>query len=181
MKSSQDLYLQIEEPKSQPLQLKELLWKYWANVGICQQHMGTQINSQVTREVAAVLGEELKTCINKSCADRWYARTHSCHGKTTLKAATGEFCQIWHKILPLAGFNHNTTYHQSLGCEATPAFHGRIPHNLLHYQLGYNPNPISPQSEIAEEVQRRMTLLNYQTKKNTMQSFLKYKHNMTAK
>ena len=78
MKSSQDLYLQIEEPKSQPLQLKELLWKYWANVGICQQHMGTQITSQVTREVAAVLGEELKhASTNHARTDGMLERTHA--------------------------------------------------------------------------------------------------------
>ena len=45
-------------------------------------------------------------------------RTHATV-KTHLKAATGEFRNNWHKFLPLAVLNHNTTYHASLGCEPT--------------------------------------------------------------
>ena len=62
-------------------------------------------------------------------------RTHATV-KTHLKAATGEFRNNWHKFLPLAVLNHNTTYHASLGCEPTRVFHGRIPHNILDYKLG---------------------------------------------
>ena len=77
--------------------------------------------------------------------------------KTHLKAATGEFRNNWHKYLPLAVLNHNTTYHASLGCEPSRVFHGRIPHNILDYKLGYNPNPrYQPQSDVAEEIQKRM-------------------------
>ena len=101
-------------------------------------------------------------------------RTHATV-KTHLKAATGEFRNNWHKFLPLAVLNHKSTYHASLGCEPTRVFHGRIPHNILDYKLGYNPNPRStPQTDIAEEIQRRMDILNDQTKKNIMQSYLKY-------
>ena len=93
-----------------------------------------------------------------------------------MKAATSEFRNNWHKFLPLAVLNHNTTYHASLGCEPTRVFHGRIPHNILDYKLGYNPNPrYTPHSDIAEEIQRRMPILKDQTKKNIMQSYLKYK------
>ena len=64
--------------------------------------------------------------------------------KSHLKAATGEFRNNWQKYLPLAVLNYNTTYHASLGCEPSRVFHGRIPHNILDYKLGYNSNPISP-------------------------------------
>ena len=115
-------------------------------------YLGTQFNAQVTHEVAAVLGIELK-----------------------LKAATGDFRHNWHKFLPLAVPNHNTTYHPSLGCEPSRVFHGRIPHNILDYKLGYNPNPkYLPQTDVAEEVQRRMNVLIDQTKKNIVQSYLKH-------
>ena len=76
----------------------------------------------------------------------------------------------------MAVLNHNTTYHATLGCEPTRVFHGRIPHYILDFKLGYNPNPrFQPQTEVAEEVQRRIALLHDQTKKNIMQSYLKYK------
>ena len=76
----------------------------------------------------------------------------------------------------MAVLNHNMTYHASLGCEPSRVFHGRIPHNLLDYKLGYNPNPrFTPNSDVAEEVQKRMDSLLEQTKKNIMQSYLRYK------
>ena len=93
-----------------------------------------------------------------------------------MKAATGEFRKKWHKFLPLAVLNHNTTYHATLGCEPTRVFHGRIPYNILDYKLGYNPNPrYKTNTDIAEEIQRRMEILTDQTKKNIMQSYLRYK------
>ena len=138
--------------------------------------MGTQFNSQVTKEVAAVLNIELKHATTKHAQTiGLLERTHA-SVKAHLKAATGEFRNNWHKFLPLAVLNHNTTYHATLGCEPTRVFHGRIPHNILDFKLGYNPNPrFQPQTEVAEEVQRRIALLHDQTKKNIMQSYLKYK------
>ena len=138
--------------------------------------MGTQFNSQVTKEVAAVLNIELKHATTKHAQTiGLLERTHA-SVKAHLKAATGEFRNNWHKFLPLAVLNHNTNYHATLGCEPTRVFHGRIPHNILDFKLGYNPNPrFPPQTEVAEEVQRRIALLHEQTKKNIMQSYLKYK------
>ena len=138
--------------------------------------LGTQFNAHVTHEIAGVLGIELKHATMKHAQTiGLLERTHA-SVKTHLKAATGEFRNNWHKYLPLAVLNHNTTYHASLGCEPSRVFHGRIPHNILDYQLGYNPNPrYQPQTDIAEEVQRRMQILLDQTKKNIMQSYLRYK------
>ena len=146
--------------------------------------LGTQFNAQVTHEVTAVLGVELKHATLKLAQTiGLLERTHA-SVKTQLKAATGEFRHNWHKFLPLAVLNHNTTYHASLGCEPSRVFHGRIPHNILDYKLGYNPNPkYQPQTDVAEEIQRRMRILLDQTKKNIMQSYLKYKayYNRKAK
>ena len=138
--------------------------------------LGTQFNAQVTHEIAAVLGIEMKHATMKHAQTiGLLERTHA-SVKTHLKAATGEFRNNWHKNLPLAVLNHNTTYHASLGCEPSRVFHGRIPHNILDYKLGYNPNPrYQPQTDIAEEIQKRMRTLLDQTKKNIMQSYLKYK------
>ena len=138
--------------------------------------LGTQFKAQVTHEVTAVLGVELKHATMKHAQTiGLLERTHA-SVKTQLKAATAELRHNWHKILPLAVLNHNTTYHASLGCEPSRVFHVRIPHNILDYKLGYNPNPkYQPQTDVAEEIQRRMRILLDQTKKNIMQSYLKYK------
>ena len=92
-------------------------------------------------------------------------RTHDSE-KNATQAATEEFRHDWHKFLPLAVLNHNTTYHASLGSEPSRVFHGHIPHNILDYKLRYNPNPkYQPQTDVAEELQRRMRILLDQTKK----------------
>ena len=138
--------------------------------------LGSQFSAQVTHEITTVLGVELKHATMKHAQIfGLLERTHA-SVKTQLKAATEEFRHIWHKFLPLAVLNHNTTYHASLACEPSRVFNGRIPHNILDYKLGYNPNPkYQPQTDIAEEIQRRMKILLDQTKKNIMQSYLKYK------
>ena len=67
-------------------------------------------------------------------------------------------------------------YHATLGCEPTRNFHGRIPYNILDHKLGLNPNPkVLPTTDFADEFQRRTQVLMDSTKKNIMQSYLKYK------
>ena len=139
--------------------------------------MGTQFVSQVTREVATVLGVELKHASTKHAQTIGLLESIHAIVKTQLKAATGDFHHNCHNSLPQAVLNHNLRHHASLLCEPTRVFHGRIPNNILEqYKLGDNPNPRdTPQSDTAEEVKRRMTLLNDQTNKNIKQSYLKYK------
>ena len=136
----------------------------------------TQFNSQVTKWVAAVLNIELKHATTKHAQTiGLLERTHA-SVKSHLKEATGEFRKTRHKFLPLTVLNHNTTYHATLGCEPTRVFHGRIPHKILDFKLGDNPNPrFQPQTEAPEEIQRRIALFHDQTKKNMIQSYLKYK------
>ena len=63
--------------------------------------LGTQFNAQVTHEVTAVLGVELKHATMKHAQTiGLLERTHA-SVKTQLKAATGEFRHNWHKFLPL--------------------------------------------------------------------------------
>ena len=90
--------------------------------------------------------------------------------------ASGDYRRQWHKYLPLAVLNYNTTYHASLGCEPSRIFHGRIPYNILDHKLGLNSNPkVLPTTDFADEFQRRTQILLDSTKKNIMQSYLKYK------
>ena len=44
-----------------------------------------------------------------------------------------------HKYVQIAVMNYNTSYHESLGCEPTAVFRGRIPYNILDIKLGLKP------------------------------------------
>ena len=122
--------------------------------------LGTQFNAQVTHEVATVLGIELKHATMKHAHTIGLLETTHASVKTHLKAATGEFRNNWHKYLPLANLNHNKTCHASLGFEPSRVFHDSIPHNILDYKLGDNPNPrYQPQAFVAEEIQKRMKII----------------------
>ena len=102
-------------------------------------------------------------------------RTHASH-KANIKVASGDYRRQWHKYLPLAVLNYNTTYHATLGCEPSRIFHGRIPYNKLDHKLCLNPNPkVLPSRDVADEFQRCTQILIDSTKKNIMQSYSKYK------
>ena len=90
--------------------------------------------------------------------------------------ASGEYRKQWRKYLPIAILIYNTTYHSSIDCEPSRVFHGRVPHNILDHKLGsrFNPN-ITPTTDFAEELLRRTKILCDKTKKNVMQSYIKYK------
>ena len=140
--------------------------------------------SKLVAEIAQILGIQIKCATTKHPQTIGkLERTHASL-KTNLKMASGEYRRQWHKYLPLAVLNYNTSYHSTLGCEPSRIFHGRIPYNILDYKLGLNPNPqVLPTTDFAEEFQRRSQILVDATKKNIMQSFLKYKdyHDRKAK
>ena len=99
----------------------------------------TQFIAQVIHGIAAVLGNELKHATMKHAQTIVILEGTHASVKTLLQSAAGDFRHNWHKFFPV--LNHNTTYHASLGCEPSRDFHGRIPHIILNYKLGYNPNP----------------------------------------
>ena len=137
---------------------------------------GTAFTSTIIAEVTQIFGITLKCATTKHPQTIGkLERTHASL-KTNLKMACGEYRRQWHKYLPLAVLNHNTSYHASIGCEPTRVFHGRIPYNILDHKLGNNPNEkISPTTEFAEEIQNRTKTLIDKTKQNIMQSYIKYK------
>ena len=137
---------------------------------------GSSFTSTIIAEITQILGITLKCATKKhpQTIDK-LERTHVSL-KTNLNMASGEYRRQRHKYLPLAVLNYNTTYHSSIGCEPRKVFHGRIPFNVLDHKLGNNPNKnFLPTTEFAEEVQQRTQILIDQTKKNIMQSYLKYK------
>ena len=137
---------------------------------------GIAFTSTIIAEVTQILGITLKCATTKHPQTIGkLERTHASL-KTNLKMACGEYRRQWHKYLPLAVLNHNTSYHASIGCEPTRGFHGRIPYNILDHKLGNNPNEkISPTTEFAEEIQIKTKTLIDKTKQSIKQSYIKYK------
>ena len=137
---------------------------------------GTAFTSKLVAEIAQILGIQIKCATTKHPQTIGkLERTHASL-KTNLKMASGDYRRQWHKYLPLAVLNYNTTYHATLGCEPSRIFHRRIPYNILDHKLGLNPNPkVLPTTDFADEFQRRTQILLDSTKKNIMQSYLKYK------
>ena len=71
--------------------------------------------------------------------------------------------------------NYNTSYHESLGCEPTTVFHGRIPYNILDIKLGLKPNWEKDSSEeLTDQLQKQIAEIHQAAKENLMQSYLKY-------
>ena len=132
---------------------------------------GSAFTSKILEEITEILGITLNCATTKHPQTIGkLERTHASL-KITLKMASGEYRRQWHKYLPLAVLNYNTTYHSSIGCEPSKVFHGRFPYNVLDHKLGNNPNKnFLPTTKFAEELQQRTQILIDQTKKNIMQS-----------
>ena len=121
---------------------------------------GSVFVSQVIHEVAEILGINLKHATTKHAQTIGVLERAHATIKTSLKMASGEYRKQWHKYLPIAILNYNTTYHSSIDCEPSRVFHGRVPHNILDHKLGlrFNPNA-APTTDFAEELLRRTKIL----------------------
>ena len=82
---------------------------------------------------------------------------------TNLKLNSLELQRQWHKYLQVALLIYNTTYHTTPDCAPSRISLGRLPYNILDHKLNPNPKETLP------------------TKKNIMQSCLKYKENYDRK
>ena len=132
--------------------------------------------SQVIHEVAEILGINLEHATTKHAQTIGVLERAHATNRTSLKMASGGYRKQWHKYLPIAILNYNTTYHYSIDCEPSRVFHGRFGHNILHHKLGlrFDPN-IAPTTDFAEKLLRRSKILYDKTKKNVMQLYIKYK------
>ena len=137
---------------------------------------GSVCVSQIIHELAEILGIKMKHSTTKHAQTIGVPEGAHATIKISFKIASGEYRKRWHKCLPIAIPNYNTTYHSSIDCEPSREFHGRVPHNILDQKLGlrFNPN-IAPTTDFAEDLLRRTTILYDTTKKNVMQSYIKYK------
>ena len=83
---------------------------------------------------------------------------------------------MWHKYVQIAFMNHKTTYHESIGCELSTVFHGRIPYNAIDLKLGIKPNwQQRCNTELADQIQKQLNEMQKVVKENLMMSYIKYK------
>ena len=106
---------------------------------------GSVFVTQVIHEVAEILGINLKHAATKHAQTIGVLERAHATINTFLKMASGEYRKQWHKYLPIAILNYNTTYHSSNDCEPSRVLHGRVPHNILIFlttNLDYDLIPI---------------------------------------
>ena len=132
--------------------------------------------SYVTKEVAGVLGITLKHATTKHAQTIGLLEQPHASIKQALKIETGEWRSLWHKYVNIAVLKYNTSYHTSIGCEPSRAFHGRLPYNVLDLKLGIRPQqqPILT-SQIAQVVLEQTEMIYQDVRKNAMQAYIKYK------
>ena len=112
----------------------------------------TAFTSHVIKEVAGVLGITLKRATTKHPRTNGLLERSHASIKQSLKIETGEWRSSWHKYISIAVLNYNTSYHSSIGCEASRVFHGSIPYIILDLKMGIRQHKIpSPGSEIAQD------------------------------
>ena len=89
---------------------------------------------------------------------------------------------MWHKYLQIAVTNYRTTYHETLGCKPCTVFDGRIPYNVLDLNLGIKSKwKTTPNSDIAEQLQKHFDEVRATVKDNIILSYLQYKNTTTVK
>ena len=137
---------------------------------------GSQFRSDVVNQIAQTLDIRISHASTKHAQTIGILeRTHASL-KTSLKISTGERRSMWHKYVQIAVMNYNTSYHESLGCEPTTVFHGRIPYNILDIKLGLKPERKKDANEdLTDELQKQIAEIHQSAKDNLMQSYLKYK------
>ena len=137
---------------------------------------GSQFRSEVINQIAQTLDIRISHASTKHAQTIGILeRTHASL-KTALKISTGERRSMWHKYVQIAVMNYNTSYHESLGCEPTTVFHGRIPYNILDIKLGLKPEWKKDANEdLTDELQKQIAEIHQAAKTNLMQSYLEYK------
>ena len=137
---------------------------------------GSQFRSEIVAEITRILEIQIRHASTKHAQTIGILeRTHASI-KTALKESSGERRSMWHKYVQIAVMNYNTTYHETLGCEPSTVFHGRIPYNVLDLKLGIRPKwKTTTNSDMVEQLQKQIDEVRATAKDNIMLSYLKYK------
>ena len=136
----------------------------------------SQFRSEVVAEIAHILEIQISHASTKHAQTIGILEKTHASIKTALELSTGERRSMWHKYVQIAIINYDTTYHETPGCEPSTVIHGRIPYNVLDLKLGIKPKwKTTPNSDIAEQLQKQIDDVRATAKDNIMLSYLKYK------
>ena len=136
----------------------------------------SQFRSEIVAEITRTLEIQISHASTKHAQTIGILeRTHASI-KTALKISSSERRSMWHKYVQIAVMNYNTTYHETLGCEPSTVFHGRIPYNVLDLKLGIRPEwKTTANSDMAEQLQKQIDEVRATAKENIMLSYFNYK------
>ena len=113
----------------------------------------TAFISHVIKEEAGVLGTTQKDATTKHAKTIGLLERSRASIEQALKIETGEWRSQWHEHVSIAVSKYNTSYHESIGCEPSRFFHGRIPYNVLYLKMGIQPQKTpAPVSQNAQDV-----------------------------
>ena len=92
---------------------------------------GTQFTSKMLKELSTLLEFRLEHATFKLA--QTIGVVERSHGplKRYLKIYENQIQHDWHKYIDLAVFQHNTSYHSTIGCPPSLVFHGQIPLNPI--------------------------------------------------
>ena len=94
---------------------------------------------QYISELAGVLGIIMEHETTKDAQTIWMLEKTHTWLKTALNIKTSESRSMWHKIVNNAVLSYNISYHKGVGCELSRVFHGRIPYQILDWNVGVRP------------------------------------------
>ena len=81
-----------------------------------------------------------------------------------------------HNYVQIAVMNYNTSYHESLGCEPTTVFHGRIQYNKSDIKLEIKPEWKKDNNEdLSDELGKQIPEIHQAAKDNLIQSYHEFK------
>ena len=145
---------------------------------------GSQFRSEALAEITEILEIQVGHASTKHAQTIGILeRTHASI-KTAPKISTGLRRSMWHKYVQIAVINYNTTYidtrhnttHETLGCEPSTIFRGRLPYNVLDLKLSIGPNwKTTPNSDIAKQLQKQIDEVRVTAKDSIMLDHHKYK------
>ena len=137
---------------------------------------GTAFMSDVTKEVAGVLGISVKHATTKHAQTIGLLERFHASIKQALKVETGERRSLWHKYVNIAVLIYNSSHHTSIGCEPSRVFHGRIRYNMFDLKLRFRrqQQPIRT-SQFSQGVLHQTEMSHQDVCKNAMQVYIKYK------
>ena len=154
----------------------EVMTRYAYLPTLIPSDKGSQFRSKVVAEITERLEIQISYASTKHAPTIGILeRTHA-FIKTALEISTSERRSMWHKSVQIAVMKYKTTNHETLGCEPSTVFHGRIPYNVLDLKSGMKPKwKVTANSDIAEQLRKQSNEVRATAKDNIMLSYLKYK------